>query len=47
VTIDSVDRLHQTLDAGRIHRDCAIKVLRDVKSPRLAYLVVRPSERQQ
>lgn len=46
VAIDSVDRLHQTLDAGRIHRDCALKVLRDVKSPRLVYLVVRPSERQ-
>ena len=46
VTIDSVDRLHQTLDAARIHRDCALKVLRDVKSPRLVYLVIRPSERQ-
>ena len=22
VTIDSVDRLHQTLDASRVHRDC-------------------------
>ena len=46
VTIDSVDRLHQTLDAAHIHRDCALKVLRDVKSPRLVYLVIRPSERQ-
>jgi S1-C subfamily serine protease len=46
VAIDSVDRLHQTLDAARIHRDCALKVLRDVKSPRLVYLVTRPSERQ-
>jgi S1-C subfamily serine protease len=46
VTIDSVDRLHQTLDGGRIHRDCALRLLRDVKSPRLVYLVVRPAERQ-
>ena len=46
VTIDSVDRLHQTLDAGRIHHDCALRALRDVKSPRLVYLVVRPTERQ-
>jgi hypothetical protein len=28
VAIDSVDRLHQTLDAGRIQRDGMLKLLR-------------------
>ena len=46
VTIDSVDRLHQTLDASRLDRDCAFRILRDVQSPRLVYLLVRPTERQ-
>jgi S1-C subfamily serine protease len=45
VNIDSVDRLHQTLDASRIQRDCAIKLLRGTLSPQPVYLVVRPSER--
>jgi len=45
VPIDSVDTLHQTLDASRIQRDCALKLLRGTLSPRPLYLQVRPSER--
>jgi S1-C subfamily serine protease len=45
VVIDSVDRLHQTLDAGRIQRDCALKLLRGTLSPQPMYRVVRPVER--
>ena len=33
VDIDSVDRLHQTLDASRIQRDCTLKLLRGTLSP--------------
>lgn len=44
VTIDSVDRLHQTLDAGRILRDCVLKVLRSNGSAGPMYLTVRPGE---
>jgi S1-C subfamily serine protease len=46
VAIDSVDRLHQTLDASRIQRDIALKLLRGTQSPQPLYLVVRPVERQ-
>ncbi|HWH83154.1 MAG TPA: trypsin-like peptidase domain-containing protein [Burkholderiaceae bacterium] len=45
VAIDSVDTLHQTLDASRIQRDCALKLLRGTLSPQPLYLQVRPSER--
>jgi S1-C subfamily serine protease len=44
VTIDSVDRLHQTLDASRVHRDCVLKVLRGNATGQPLYLMVRPSE---
>lgn len=46
ITIDSVDRLHQTLDASRVHRDCMIKLLRGPSSPQALYLSVRPTERR-
>ena len=45
VDIDSVDRLHQTLDASRIQRDCTIKLLRGTLSPQPMYFSVRPTER--
>jgi S1-C subfamily serine protease len=45
VSIDSVDRLHQTLDASRIERDVVLKVLRS-HSQRPLYLTVRPGEHQ-
>jgi S1-C subfamily serine protease len=45
VAIDSVDRLHQTLDASRIQRDCALKLLRGTLSPQPLYLQLRPTER--
>ncbi|MDE2297969.1 MAG: trypsin-like peptidase domain-containing protein [Burkholderiales bacterium] len=45
VEIDSVDRLHQTLDASRIQRDCAVKLLRGTLSPQPMYFSVRPTER--
>ncbi|CAN5372141.1 trypsin-like peptidase domain-containing protein [soil metagenome] len=45
VDIDSVDRLHQTLDATRIHRDCVVKLLRGTVSPQPMYFTVRPAER--
>ncbi|HKW83936.1 MAG TPA: PDZ domain-containing protein, partial [Burkholderiaceae bacterium] len=47
VTIDSVDRLHQTLDASRVHRDCVLKVLRGgavSAGGKPLYMTVRPSE---
>ena len=44
VTIDSVDRLHQALDASRVNRDCAIKLIRGAMSPVPVYLTVRPTE---
>ena len=43
--VDSVDRLHQLLDAGRIQRDVALKLLRGTVSPQPLFLVVRPVER--
>ena len=45
IAIDSVDRLHQTLDEGRLQRDCMVKLLRGSLSPKPVYLSVRPSER--
>ncbi|HJV61457.1 MAG TPA: trypsin-like peptidase domain-containing protein [Albitalea sp.] len=43
IAIDSVDRLHQTLDASRVHKDCVLKVLRG-GSPQPMYFTVRPLE---
>ncbi len=43
VTIDSVDRLHQSLDASRVHKDCVLKLLRANAAGPL-YLSVRPTE---
>ena len=45
VAIDSVDRLHQTLDASRIQHDGMLKLLRGTASPQPLYLSVRPVER--
>ena len=45
IAVDSVDRLHQLLDAGRIQRDVALKLLRGTLSPQPLFLVVRPVER--
>jgi len=45
VVIDSVDKLHQTLDASRIQRDSVIKLLRGTLSPQPLFLRVRPIER--
>ena len=45
IDIDTVDRLHQTLDEGRLHRDCQVRILRGVAAPQLLYLTVRPTER--
>ncbi len=45
IDIDSVDRLHQTLDASRVHRDCAVKLLRGTRTPQPSFLTVRPVER--
>ena len=45
IDIDSVDRLHQTLDGKRLHRDCQARILRGVAAPQLLYLTVRPMER--
>ena len=43
--VESVDRLHQMLDASRIRRECALKLLRGVLSPQPLFLIVTPSER--
>ena len=45
VDIDSIDRLHQTLDASRIQRDCALKILRGTLSPQPMYFNLTPTER--
>jgi len=42
--IDSMDRLHQTLDASRVHKDCVLKVLRGQSGGQALYLTVRPTE---
>jgi S1-C subfamily serine protease len=48
LTIDSVDRLHQALDASRIQRDCVLKVLRGVRGGGAPlYIGVRPSEQRE
>jgi S1-C subfamily serine protease len=44
--IDCVDRLHQALDASRVHRDCVIKLIRGAAAPQPLYLTVRPTERR-
>ena len=43
-TVDSVDRLHQTLDATRVHKECVLKVLRGKAGGQPLYLTVRPLE---
>lgn len=45
VGIDTVDKLHQTLDASRIGRDGVVKALRGTVSPQPMYFSVRPLER--
>ena len=44
VVVDSVDRLHQALDASRLHRDCLLKILRRNSAGSPTYLAIRPSE---
>ena len=45
IAIDSVDRLHQTLDVSRVHKDCMLKVLRGKSGGQpLLYLSVTPIE---
>jgi S1-C subfamily serine protease len=45
VPLASVDALHQSLDATRIQRDCAVKLLRGQASPQVMFLTLRPAER--
>jgi len=44
IDIDSVDRLHQALDASRVHKDCVLKLLRGKSGGQPVYLTVRPLE---
>lgn len=44
IVIDSVDRLHHTLDATRVQRDCVFKVLRGNTGGQPSYFTVRPVE---
>ena len=44
LVIDSVDALHQALDASRVNRDCVLKLIRGATSPVPVYLNVRPTE---
>ena len=44
LAIDSVDALHQALDASRVNRDSVLKLIRGTSSPVPLYLTVRPSE---
>jgi len=44
-TLGSVDALHQSLNETRIHKDCAIKLLRGHASPQVMFLSLRPIER--
>ncbi len=44
VPIESVDRLHQTLDGTRVQRSCVIKLLRGTATPLPMYLEVTPVE---
>lgn len=43
--VASVDALHQALDAGRIGRDCTVKLLRAGSAVQPLFLSVRPDER--
>lgn len=43
LAIESVDRLHQALDASRINRDCVLKLLRGNATGQPLYLTVRPT----
>jgi S1-C subfamily serine protease len=45
VPLASVDSLHQSLGEARIHRDCAVKLLRGQASPQVLFLTIRPIER--
>ncbi len=45
IAIDSIDKLHQTLDASRIQRDSMVKLVRGAIAPEIKYLNVRPTER--
>jgi len=45
VDIDSIDKMHQTLDAGRIGKRCMLKLLRGTLSPQPLYLAVQPVQR--
>ena len=45
VPLAAVDALHQSLDATRIQRDCAVKLLRGQASPQVMFLTLRPAER--
>jgi len=45
VDIDTVDRLHQTLDERRLNRGCQARILRGVASPQMLYFSVTPTER--
>jgi S1-C subfamily serine protease len=45
VVIDSIDRMHQTLDSSRIQRDVVVKLFRGTRTPQVMYLNVRPVER--
>ena len=44
VVIDSVERLHQTLDASCVYKDCVFKMLRGTSGAASLYLGVRPGE---
>jgi S1-C subfamily serine protease len=44
VVIDSVDRLHQTMDASRVGRTCVLKLLRGTLSPAPLFLEFVASE---
>lgn len=45
IAIDSIDKLHQTLDASRVQRDCLLKLVRGAIAPEIKYLNLRPTER--
>ena len=44
LAITSVDALHQALDASRVNRDCALKLIRGAVSPVPVYVNVTPTE---
>ena len=44
LAIDSVDALHQALDASRVNRDCVMKLIRGTRTPAPVYVTVRPLE---